>query len=99
MVIIEVRTEQGVVGRCDANCYNAKEPECHCICGGANHGVGLKIAVEDRRYIPDSEILEVCKNLQPQVKFAVYKPQIKKTLFGDPEPADKKTLDIGSDNG
>lgn len=24
--------------RCDAKCYNAKEPKCNCICGGRNHG-------------------------------------------------------------
>ena len=98
MVIIEVRTEQGVVGRCDANCYNATNDRCTCICGGANHGVGVKIAVEDRRYLPDSEIIEACKTLQPSEKVGVYKPQIQKTLFSDPEPVDKKPLDIGANS-
>jgi hypothetical protein len=25
---------------CNAKCYNAKRPECDCLCGGINHGVG-----------------------------------------------------------
>src|SRR6266481_2078487 len=25
---------------CNAKCYNAKRPECDCMCGGRNHGVG-----------------------------------------------------------
>lgn len=41
MVLIEVHKPDGsFVGRCDARCYNAKHPECDCICGGANHGKG-----------------------------------------------------------
>ncbi len=31
--------------RCDARCYNAREPECDCVCGGRNHGVGLRRAL------------------------------------------------------
>ena len=97
MVIIEVRSEQGVVGRCDASCYNATGPECHCICGGANHGVGVKIALGDRRYIPENEVIEACKNILNGEKVTVYKPQIQKSLFGDPEPVDKKMIDPGDD--
>jgi len=29
---------------CDASCYNAGRPECECVCGGVNHGKGLKRA-------------------------------------------------------
>lgn len=36
-------------GRCDARCYEAEGGECDCICGGRNHGVGLKRAVENNR--------------------------------------------------
>jgi len=32
--------------RCDATCYNAKHPDCDCICGGKCHGKGLYKAVE-----------------------------------------------------
>lgn len=30
--------------RCDAKCYDAIDSHCTCICGGVNHGVGLKAA-------------------------------------------------------
>ena len=42
MVLIEVWNSEGLVGRCDARCYNAKEVHCECICGGKNHGAGLQ---------------------------------------------------------
>ncbi|MBA7680745.1 hypothetical protein ES703_89066 [subsurface metagenome] len=47
--LIKVITKGGVVRRCDARCYNARHPKCVCICGGVNHGVGLKNAVENIR--------------------------------------------------
>jgi hypothetical protein len=43
--VIAVYKFSGCVGRCDANCHEAKSPECTCICGGANHGQGLKQAM------------------------------------------------------
>lgn len=50
MVLIEVRGGDGeLIGRCDARCYNAKEPHCECICGGRNHGAGLQKAIEQTR--------------------------------------------------
>ncbi len=33
--------------RCDERCYNAKHMTCHCVCGGRNHGVGLKQAIKN----------------------------------------------------
>ena len=38
-----------LVGRCDAKCYNAEHPQCDCICGGRNHGVGLNRALDNTR--------------------------------------------------
>lgn len=38
-------------GRCDARCYDAETDRCHCICGGANHGAGLRRAVENNRAV------------------------------------------------
>lgn len=38
-----------VVGRCDANCHDAHEPECTCICGGRNHGTGTARAIDNTR--------------------------------------------------
>lgn len=38
---------KGKDGRtCDERCYNAKWQKCTCICGGKNHGKGLKHAIE-----------------------------------------------------
>lgn len=61
--IISVYNSDGLVGRCDARCHEAKEPECHCICGGAYHGVGSKIAMEDRGDLTDDEVLESCRKI------------------------------------
>jgi predicted RNase H-like HicB family nuclease len=47
--LIAVHNSDGLVGRCDARCYNAHEPECTCICHGANHGKGLDRAIENTR--------------------------------------------------
>lgn len=44
MTLIEVRNSDGVVGRCDAKCYNATHPHCDCICHGMNHGAGISTA-------------------------------------------------------
>jgi len=36
--------------RCDARCYNGKPTSrCKCICGGHNHAVGEKRAIENIR--------------------------------------------------
>ena len=43
-VLIEVRTNGTVIGRCDAKCYQAQHTQCECICGGHNHGAGLQQA-------------------------------------------------------
>ena len=43
--LISYQSSDGSRGRCDARCYNAKHPRCKCICGGVNHGVGLRQAV------------------------------------------------------
>ena len=85
MVIFEVGTSWGVVGRCDAKCYDAEGPDCHCICGGANHGVGSKIALEDRRFIPDEELLQACEELWPGDKAEVYRPRAK-LILPDKQP-------------
>lgn len=47
--LIAVYNKSGCVGRCDAKCYDAKNPECDCICGGRNHGAGLQKAIEQTR--------------------------------------------------
>jgi hypothetical protein len=49
MTLIAVYTSQGCIGRCDAKCYEAQEPECDCICGGMNHGEGWQQARDNTR--------------------------------------------------
>jgi hypothetical protein len=43
--LLSVHGSEGLIGRCDAKCYDAKEPGCDCVCGGKNHGAGLKQAM------------------------------------------------------
>jgi len=52
--LIAVYTGDGCVGRCDAKCYNAWGPECHCICQGANHGAGKQEAIDTTRELAGS---------------------------------------------
>jgi hypothetical protein len=52
--LIAVWTGDGCAGRCDAKCYNALGPECHCICQGANHGAGKQEAIENTRELGES---------------------------------------------
>lgn len=51
--LIYVGNSDGCVGRCDAKCYGAMERECDCICGGINHGVGLKRALDNAAALVD----------------------------------------------
>ncbi|MCA1571075.1 MAG: hypothetical protein LC798_12280 [Chloroflexi bacterium] len=54
--LIGVYNSEGCVGRCDARCYDAKHPDCDCICGGKNHGAGLNRAVENTRELASAWI-------------------------------------------
>lgn len=45
--VIAVYNSDGCVGRCDANCHDAVSTNCTCICGGANHGKGLRTAIDN----------------------------------------------------
>lgn len=42
------------IGKCGYSCYAARNPECKCICGGKNHGIGLKRAMAQTAGIMDS---------------------------------------------
>jgi hypothetical protein len=61
------------IWRCDARCHEARNPDCHCICGGAFHGVGSAAAVEDRFDLTDQEIL---KDLQGNNLRVFRKPEV-----------------------
>ncbi|PWH18189.1 MAG: hypothetical protein DDG60_00780 [Anaerolineae bacterium] len=56
--LIAVYNSEGCMGRCDARCYEAHEPDCDCICGGRNHGAGLQQAIENTRALAESWIEE-----------------------------------------
>ncbi len=52
MTLIVAANSDGVYGRCDAKCHDAREPKCDCICGGVYHGKGsdtpeLRQAIEE----------------------------------------------------
>jgi len=47
VTLISWSTSGGSQGRCDAKCYEAREPDCDCVCGGRNHGKGLQRAIEN----------------------------------------------------
>jgi len=48
VTVIEARRPDGsLTRRCDARCYAAKGTTCRCICGGINHGVGLRQTIDN----------------------------------------------------
>jgi hypothetical protein len=53
------------VGRCDAKCYDAKETECDCICGGRNHGAGMVHALQNTADLvdPTGELRELMREM------------------------------------
>jgi hypothetical protein len=60
--LIAVYNSEGCVGRCDAKCYDATEPECDCICGGKNHGAGKQRATDNTRELAEQWIETYSKN-------------------------------------
>ena len=62
--LIAVYNSEGCVGRCDARCYEAREPDCDCICGGRNHGAGLAQAVDNTRELAESWLEQARANGQ-----------------------------------
>ncbi len=51
--LLAVYNSEGCVGRCDARCYLAHEDKCVCICGGRNHGIGLRLATDNARKLAE----------------------------------------------
>lgn len=54
--LIGVYNSDGCAGRCDAKCYGATGGDCHCICGGMNHGKGEATAREQTRQLAGAEL-------------------------------------------
>jgi len=57
--VISAYNSSGCIGRCDAKCHVATHPDCDCICGGANHGVGLKQAIQNNQNEGDKLLGEI----------------------------------------
>lgn len=45
--LMAVYDADSCAGQCDAECYDATEPGCGCICGGRNHGARLPQAIRN----------------------------------------------------
>lgn len=60
--LIYVGNSSGCIGRCDAKCYEEKEDKCDCVCGGRNHGKGLKKALENTKEYSEEMIEEYVKS-------------------------------------
>ena len=79
--VIAVYNSQGCVGRCDAKCHEAKEPECHCICGGANHGAGITQARANTKKIAEARIRANVPKDQVDKALRVFKEQRQLKMF------------------
>ena len=44
------------IGKCGYSCYAAKKPDCKCICGGKNHGIGFTRAMAQTAEITEAII-------------------------------------------
>lgn len=83
--VISYHQSGRIAVKCDAHCYNAIGPECHCICGGANHGKGYEQAIENTRELAD-KFMENIKSSIPESVNAKWKIQANSSeldyLFG-----------------
>lgn len=68
--LITVGHSSGEQRRCDAKCYNATSPECDCVCGGTNHGIGLKAATANTEAIAKN-LLKEYKEKYPDRKIEI----------------------------
>lgn len=62
-VLIEVKLNGRVIGRCGEQCYDGIQPRCTCCCGGVNHGKGLKKAISLTKSLYDDQIREAAGDL------------------------------------
>lgn len=51
MTLMTEKVGNDSLRRCDKRCYDAKHPNCTCICGGKNHAAGLQKASENVKQI------------------------------------------------
>jgi hypothetical protein len=83
--LIAVYNSEGCVGRCDARCYEAAEPECDCICGGRNHGAGQEQALDNTRELAESWLERVRASGQDITRAELAVTAMHELLFSLPE--------------
>lgn len=79
--LISYHSSGGDEGRCDAKCYNAKHPNCDCICSGSNHGVGLEQATDNCRELAASWVERARASGQDVATFEVDVTVLLEPLF------------------
>ena len=57
--LISVSNTSGEARRCDAKCYGATGPICDCVCGGMNHGAGIRVAFDNTRDLATNQIRDI----------------------------------------
>ncbi len=57
--LISYSDTSGKARRCDAKCYGATGPICDCVCGGMNHGAGIKAAFENTSHLAIAQIRDI----------------------------------------
>ncbi len=62
--LISYQSSGGDQGRCDAKCYDARQAECDCFCGGRNHGAGKEQALDNTRELAESWLEQARANGQ-----------------------------------
>ena len=61
VVLISQKTSGGRTRTCNSRCYQAKGSTCVCICSHANHGVGIKVAIENTERMTQELIKQQCQ--------------------------------------
>lgn len=79
--LIAAYNSEGCIGRCDAKCHDATCDDCHCICGGANHGVGLKKAIVNTEAMAREWIEAYQKLHDEKLEFEVLPKPVQLELF------------------
>jgi hypothetical protein len=80
--LIAIYTADGCAGRCDAKCYLAWGPECHCVCQGANHGARKQEAIDNTRELGESWLEHARTNWQGLSHAEVVISAMHEPLFG-----------------
>ncbi len=75
--LIAAYNSDGLIGRCDARCYNAKDEKCTCICNGMNHGGGKNKAIDNTKKYSETWL----EKYKSEKDFKVILPELQQSLF------------------